>query len=190
MPVRGTASDSNASDLVRLVRGVSGRVRMRMELVIRFGFGTGIPWVKRTEDRSALLAICGPDMTVLRTPIETRGEHMTTIAEFEVEAGQTVPFVFSYGPSHLPVPAPIDPLQALQDTESFWTELVRSLQRSGAVSRSRDAVADHFEGADLSIRPAASLRPRPRRCRRSSAVPEIGTTASAGCATPPSRCSP
>jgi len=122
MPVRGTASDSNASDLVRLVRGVSGRVRMRMELVIRFGFGTGIPWVKRSEDRSALLAICGPDMTVLRTPIETRGENLTTIAEFEVEAGQTVPFVFSYGPSHLPAPAPIDPRRALQDTEDFWIQ--------------------------------------------------------------------
>jgi GH15 family glucan-1,4-alpha-glucosidase len=121
MPVRGAASDSNPSDLVRLVRGISGRVRMRMELVIRFGFGTGIPWVKRTEDRSALLAICGPDMTVLRTPVETRGEDMTTIAEFNVEEGQTVPFVFSYGPSHLPVPAAIDPLQALQDTERFWT---------------------------------------------------------------------
>jgi len=62
MPPRG-----NASDVVRLVRGVSGRVKMRMELVIRFGFGADIPWVKRTEDRSALLAICGQDMTVLRT---------------------------------------------------------------------------------------------------------------------------
>ena len=113
MPVRGAASDGAVSDLVRLVRGVSGRLRMRMELVIRFGFGTGVPWVKRSEDGPALLAICGPDMTVLRTPIETRGEAMTTIAEFEVEAGQTVPFVFSYGPSHLPVPEAVDPLQAL-----------------------------------------------------------------------------
>ena len=121
MPVRGAASDGAVSDLVRLVRGVSGRVRMRMELVIRFGFGTGIPWVKRTEDGSALLAICGPDMTVLRTPIQTRGEAMTTIAEFEVAAGQTVPFVFSYGPSHLPVPEAVDPLQALETTERFWT---------------------------------------------------------------------
>jgi GH15 family glucan-1,4-alpha-glucosidase len=122
MPVRSAASESNPSDLVRLVRGISGRVRMRMELVIRFGFGAGIPWVKRTEDRSALLAICGPDMTVLRTPVETRGEDMTTVAEFDVEEGQTVPFVFSYGPSHLPVPAPIDPVQALQDTGRFWTD--------------------------------------------------------------------
>jgi GH15 family glucan-1,4-alpha-glucosidase len=56
MPPRG-----KASDVVRLVRGVKGRVKMRMQLVIRFGFGVDIPWVKRTEDRSALLAIAGQD---------------------------------------------------------------------------------------------------------------------------------
>jgi GH15 family glucan-1,4-alpha-glucosidase len=117
MPPRG-----NASDVVRLVRGVSGRVRMRMELVIRFGFGADIPWVKRTEDRSALLAICGQDMTVLRTPVDTRGENMTTVAEFVVAAGETTPFVLTYGPSHLPVPKAIDPAVALQETEDFWTE--------------------------------------------------------------------
>ncbi len=116
MPPRG-----EASDIVRLVRGVRGRVRLRMELVIRFGFGADIPWVKRTDD-GALLAICGQDMTVLRTPVETRGEDMTTVAEFDVDEGQTIPFVLTYGPSHLPVPEPIDPAQALQDTEDFWTE--------------------------------------------------------------------
>jgi GH15 family glucan-1,4-alpha-glucosidase len=117
MPPRG-----KASDIVRLVRGVSGRVKLRMELVIRFGFGTDIPWVKKTEDGTALLAICGPDMTVLRTPVETRGEDLTTVAEFEVGEGETVPFVLTYGPSHLDVPEAIDPEQALQDTKDFWTE--------------------------------------------------------------------
>jgi GH15 family glucan-1,4-alpha-glucosidase len=117
MPPRGAASD-----VVRLVRGVSGRVTMRMELVIRFGFGVDIPWVKRTEDRSALLAICGQDMTVLRTPVETRGEDLTTVAEFVVSAGESMPFVLTYGPSHLAVPEPIDPAVALQETEAFWTE--------------------------------------------------------------------
>jgi GH15 family glucan-1,4-alpha-glucosidase len=116
MPPRG-----HASDIVRLVRGVSGRVSLRMELVIRFGFGIDVPWVKRTED-GALLAICGPDMTVLRTPVETRGEDMTTVADFEVGEGETIPFVLTYGPSHLDVPALINPAQALQDTEDFWTE--------------------------------------------------------------------
>jgi GH15 family glucan-1,4-alpha-glucosidase len=115
MPPRG-----NASDVVRLVRGVAGKVKLRMELVIRFGFGTDIPWVRRTD--GALLAICGQDMTVLRTPVETRGEDMTTVADFEVSEGETIPFVLTYGPSHLPLPDPIDPAHALEDTEDFWTE--------------------------------------------------------------------
>jgi GH15 family glucan-1,4-alpha-glucosidase len=116
MPPRGVASD-----IVRLVRGERGRIRLRMELIIRFGFGIDIPWVKRTED-GALLAICGPDMTVLRTKVETRGEDLTTVADFAVSAGETVPFVLTYGPSHLPLPAAIDPMQALLDTEAFWSE--------------------------------------------------------------------
>jgi GH15 family glucan-1,4-alpha-glucosidase len=116
MPPRG-----KASDVVRLVRGVSGKVKLQMQLVIRFGFGVGIPWVKKTED-GALLAISGPDMTVLRTPVYTRGEDLTTVAHFEVSEGETVPFVLTYGPSHLPLPAPINPAQALQDTQDFWTE--------------------------------------------------------------------
>jgi GH15 family glucan-1,4-alpha-glucosidase len=117
MPPRG-----KASDVVRLVRGVKGRVKMRMQLVIRFGFGADIPWVKRTEDRSALLAIAGQDMTVLRTPVATRGEDMTTVADFEVSEGETIPFVLTYGPSHVDLPEPIDPEIALRETEAFWKE--------------------------------------------------------------------
>jgi GH15 family glucan-1,4-alpha-glucosidase len=116
MPPRGVASD-----IIRLVRGVAGKVKLKMELVIRFGMGTDVPWVRRSED-GALLAICGKDMTVLRTPVATRGKNMTTVAEFEVTEGHTVPFVLTYGPSHLPLPKPINPATALQDTEDFWTE--------------------------------------------------------------------
>jgi GH15 family glucan-1,4-alpha-glucosidase len=116
MPPRG-----KASDVVRLVRGVAGRVKLQMQLVIRFDFGIDIPWVRRTED-GALLAIAGQDMAVLRTPVETRGEDLTTVAGFEVSEGETIPFVLTYGPSHLPLPEPIDPARALQDTIDFWTE--------------------------------------------------------------------
>jgi GH15 family glucan-1,4-alpha-glucosidase len=116
MPPRG-----KASDVVRLVRGISGRVRLKMELVIRFGFGVDIPWVKRTED-GALLAICGQDMAVLRTAVQTHGKDLTTVAEFEVGEGETVPLVLTYGPSHLPIPEPIHPFQALQETKEFWNE--------------------------------------------------------------------
>lgn len=125
MPPRG-----KASDIVRLVRGVSGTVKMRMELVIRFGFGIDIPWVRRCEDRS-LLAVAGQDMTVLRTPVETRGQDLTTVSEFEVKAGETVPFVLTYGPSHLDPPEPIDPEIALQETETFWKEWCSHCTRDG-----------------------------------------------------------
>ncbi len=116
MPPRGAASD-----IVRIVRGERGTVKMRMEMIIRFGFGTAIPWVKRDDD-GALLAICGPDMTVLHTPVETHGENLTTVAEFEIKPGDSVPFVLTYGPSHLKVPAAIDVDHALKDTEEFWKE--------------------------------------------------------------------
>ncbi len=112
---------ASASDVIRLVRGDAGRVKMHLQLVLRFGLGADTPWVKRTED-GALLAICGPDMTVLRTDVETRGEDFTTVADFELGAGETVAFVLSYGPSHLPVPTPVDPHLALKDTEQFWEE--------------------------------------------------------------------
>ncbi|MDD1520090.1 MULTISPECIES: glycoside hydrolase family 15 protein [Bradyrhizobium] len=124
MPPRG-----KASDIVRLVRGLGGTVKMRMELVIRFGFGADIPWVRRMDH--SLLAICGQDMTVLRTPVDTRGEDLTTIAEFEVGADQTVPFVLTYGPSHIEPPAPIDPEVALQETETFWRDWCGHCTRDG-----------------------------------------------------------
>ncbi|WP_448045332.1 glycoside hydrolase family 15 protein [Bradyrhizobium liaoningense] len=124
MPPRG-----KASDIVRLVRGVSGTVKMRMEFVIRFGFGAAIPWVRRMDH--ALLAICGQDMTVLRAPVETRGEDLTTIAEFEVGADETVPFVLTYGPSHLEPPASIDPELALRETEKFWQDWCGRCTRDG-----------------------------------------------------------
>ncbi|MGJ5178507.1 glycoside hydrolase family 15 protein [Bradyrhizobium oligotrophicum] len=127
MPPRGSASD-----VVRLVRGVSGRVAMRMDLIIRFGFGIEIPWVRQSDDRSALLAICGQDMAVLHTPAPTYGENMTTVAEFDVAAGETVPFVLTYGPSHLPVPKAIDPDHALRDTEAFWSDWSRRCTYTGA----------------------------------------------------------
>jgi GH15 family glucan-1,4-alpha-glucosidase len=122
MPPRGTNSD-----IVRVVKGRRGRVKMRMELVIRFGYGRIVPWVRKVDDDGgrALLAVAGPDKVVLRTPIETRGADSRTVAEFEVEEGQQVPFVFTYGPSWKPVPEAIDVPHALADTEGFWTEWSR-----------------------------------------------------------------
>ncbi len=114
MPPRG-----NNPDLIRIVRGNRGSVPMEMELVLRFDYGQSIPWVSSMEDKS-LRAIAGPDMTVLRTPIELRGENMRTCADFTVHEGESIPFVLTYGPSYKGLPHPIDPEKALQYTLDFW----------------------------------------------------------------------
>jgi GH15 family glucan-1,4-alpha-glucosidase len=110
-----------SSDVVRLVRCTRGRVKMRMELIIRFGLGYNIPWVRRIEG-GAHLAISGPDMLVLRTPVKTRGEDMRTLADFDVREGETIPFALTYAASHLPVPEPFDTQESLQKTDEFWQE--------------------------------------------------------------------
>jgi GH15 family glucan-1,4-alpha-glucosidase len=93
-----------------------------MELILRFGYGAVVPWVTR-EDQT-LRAIAGPDMVLLRTPIAFRGENMTTVGEFDAVAGETTPFILSYGLSHLPPPEAPDPGRALDETEAFWSEWV------------------------------------------------------------------
>ena len=107
------------SQLMRLVIGVRGAVRMRTELIIRFDYGSSVPWVRRMENGD-LQAISGPDMLVLRTPVALRGEDLTTVGEFTVQAGRTVPFVLTHGPSHLHAPEPIDAPSALRRTQEFW----------------------------------------------------------------------
>jgi GH15 family glucan-1,4-alpha-glucosidase len=116
MPPRG-----DNSDVVRLVRGDSGRVRMSMQLVLRFDYGSVVPWVSRLAD-GTWRAIAGPDMVVLRAPVKLTGRDFTTVAEFDVGAGETVPFVLTYGASHKPPPKPIDPLESMRGTEAFWKE--------------------------------------------------------------------
>jgi GH15 family glucan-1,4-alpha-glucosidase len=134
MPPRG-----RNSDIVRLVRGERGVVRMRTELVLRFDYGRTVPWVNRLSD-GTYRAIAGPDMVVVHTPVPLRGKDLTTIGEFEVEAGATVPFVLTHGSSHLDPPDPIDPIQSLDTTEAFWTEWVARSESEGewsdAVTRS------------------------------------------------------
>ena len=107
--------------LVRIVQGIRGSVEMHMELTLRFDYGQSVPWVTRMEDGS-LRAIAGPNMVLVRSPVEFAGEDLKTIAKFAVKEGQSVPFVLSYRPSHLPPPEEIDATRALERTKKFWTE--------------------------------------------------------------------
>ena len=124
MPPCGTAPD-----VVRLVVGVRGRVRVHMDLRPRFDDGRVRPRLRQID--GADVAVAGPDSVWLRTPVETRAEDAAVRADFLVSAGELLPFVLSWHPSHEPPPPPVDPLRALADTESYWSEWVSSCGYAG-----------------------------------------------------------
>ena len=115
MPVR-----TDLPDVVRIVVGRRGRVAMRMELVIRFDYGNVVPWVRRVPE--GISAVAGPDGLLLRTAVPLRGEGFKTVADFDVAEGQQVGFDLTWFPSHQEVRQELEPLQALRDTEAWWSE--------------------------------------------------------------------
>src|SRR5215208_2598555 len=116
-------------DVARVVEGVSGRVPMRMELTIRFDYGSIVPWVRHVD--GALHAVAGPDSVWLRTPVPVRGENWTTLADFTVAEGERVPFMLTWHASHRPAPRRIDPVQALGDTEAWWGQWASRIDYGG-----------------------------------------------------------
>jgi len=118
------------SDLVRIVRGLEGQTSMRMELIVRFDYGSVVPWVSRQDD-GRLQFIAGPDRLLLEAGAPTRGEDLRTLSDFTVAAGQELAFTLSWSPSfHDPLPrfAVVD---ALKETESFWTGWADAFEPTG-----------------------------------------------------------
>lgn len=133
MPIR-----DGASVLVRLVIGLSGTVRFRTTLNLRFDFGSLSPWVERQGKRA--LARVGPDLVVLHAPVPLGGSDQVIEAEFEVSAGDERPFALMYGASAEPAPANIDVHAALTRTQTYWRDWIGRFERptpwSEAVRRS------------------------------------------------------
>jgi GH15 family glucan-1,4-alpha-glucosidase len=115
MPIR-----DKSVDVIRIVEGLRGHVPMRMHLTIRFDYGQTIPWVHSID--GALAAVAGPDALVLRTPVDTRGEGHSTVAEFTVRRGQRVPFTLAWYPSNEDLPRRINATWALKRTASWWRD--------------------------------------------------------------------
>jgi GH15 family glucan-1,4-alpha-glucosidase len=113
--------DGDRSEIIRIVHGTRGKLAMRTELIVRFDYGAIVPWVTRLEN-GAMRAIAGPDMVVLRTPVHVKGKGMTTVGEFTISRGETIPLVLTYARSYEPLPAASDPTASLEATEKFWTQ--------------------------------------------------------------------
>jgi carbohydrate kinase (thermoresistant glucokinase family) len=108
------------SSIIRLVKGLRGKVAMQLHLALRFDYGVTVPWVTQLDDGSGLSAVAGPNQVVLRSPVPLQGRNFATVAEFDVAEGQCVPFVLTHAPSHLPKPPAMDWSAALEETELFW----------------------------------------------------------------------
>jgi GH15 family glucan-1,4-alpha-glucosidase len=126
-----------ASSVIRIVEGRRGRVAMRMNLTLRFDYGSSIPWVHKLEEGNGNIAIAGPNLVVLRTPVELRGEGLSTAADFDIEPGQRIGFTLSYGLSHKPPPPAVECEAALQETLDYWREWSARCTYTG---RRRDVV--------------------------------------------------
>jgi GH15 family glucan-1,4-alpha-glucosidase len=124
MPERG-----EAPDVVRIVEGLSGRVRMRSELRLRFGYGDVVPWVRHLD--GMLAAVAGPDALWLASDVPHHGRDFASYADFVVEPGQKVQFVLTWHPSHQHRPSSVDPQVALDETRRFWEDWARSCTYDG-----------------------------------------------------------
>jgi GH15 family glucan-1,4-alpha-glucosidase len=113
MPLR-----QDCPNLVRIVVGKRGVVPMSMDLVIRTDYGSLVPWVSRQG--SDLVAVAGPDKIRLRTSVPLKGERFRTISRFDVTKGQRIPFVFTWFPSSVDAPHPIDVERTVEDTAAYW----------------------------------------------------------------------
>src|SRR5579864_3190810 len=118
-----------AIDIVRLIRGERGSVPMRFEAIFRFDYGRVVPWVRQREHRLHIIA--GADALVLDTPLELKGQDLTTAADFTVFEGDTIPCVLSWHVSYQKEPRPIDPLAALDETERRWCRWSRRYKKTG-----------------------------------------------------------
>jgi GH15 family glucan-1,4-alpha-glucosidase len=114
--------DGHSPVLIRIVEGIEGTVDMECVLRIRFGYGQIVPWVRRVGGR--IVAIAGPDALWLDTPVGLAGRNLAHRGTFTVVAGERVPFVLSWMPSHAGEPERCDPLTALAGTTRFWEEWV------------------------------------------------------------------
>jgi GH15 family glucan-1,4-alpha-glucosidase len=127
--------DSKPPVIVRIVEGVEGSVEMDCTLRIRFGYGQVLPWVRRRE--GDIHAIAGPDSVWLDTPIALTGRNLAHQATFAVTAGERVPFVFTWMPSHEGAPEAVDAYEAHRVAQQFWLDWVARCTYHG---RHREAV--------------------------------------------------
>ncbi|WP_420492948.1 glycoside hydrolase family 15 protein [Kitasatospora camelliae] len=127
MPPRHLMGTPDVPQMIRIVEGLDGRVRMRSAVRMRFSYGRVVPWVHRVEQAEGghrTVAVAGPDSVWLDGEAETYGRDLTTYADFTIAKGERIAFALTWQASHLPAPEVADAEEALDSTEEFWRDWV------------------------------------------------------------------
>ena len=127
------ARRDGVSDLVRIVRGVRGRVKMRTEIIVRFDFGAVVPWVERQDD-GRLHFTAGPDRLTLATAVPLHGQDLRTLGEFDIAEGQEQAFSMTWTPSYRADLPPPEPAKSLEQVERQWNDWAHALGDGDVVS--------------------------------------------------------
>ena len=175
--------------LIRCVRGERGQVPMRLHLVIRFDYGSIVPWVTRLEE-GGIRAVAGPDTLHLHTSVPLRGENHTTVAEFTVSKGEEVPFTLSWHPSYQKELPAGDPLKLLRKTEKSWRRWSKGCTVKDRGPKPMRTILADAQSADVCTNGRRRGGADHLVARSNWAACVTGTIASAGCAMPPSRSTP
>jgi len=117
MPMR-----DGPSSMVRIVVGLHGQMRLRMDLNLRFSYGSVTPWTEAVAD--GFVARIGPDLVILHAPVALTLEDDQATAEFTVQEGQRLSFVLRYAHADQPRPTAIEPEAALAATQRFWRDWI------------------------------------------------------------------
>ncbi|MGO8794972.1 MAG: glycoside hydrolase family 15 protein [Candidatus Sulfotelmatobacter sp.] len=126
---------SEVPELLRVVVGTKGEVKMNLSFILRFDYGSVVPWVRHSD--GGISAIAGPDMIRLRSDVALKGHNFKTEAQFTVHEGEKIKFDMAWHPSHRCEPARVDVEGSIQQTEKWWCEWSNRCNYDG---QSRDAV--------------------------------------------------
>ncbi|WP_029458586.1 glycoside hydrolase family 15 protein [Dietzia alimentaria] len=133
MPIGGEGHhDPGRVDLVRRIVGISGEVRFRQSLRMRFDYSRATPWVRQTgtPEHPELLAMAGPDALVIRGA-ELRATDRVHRGTVTVAAGRAVDMTLTWFRSHRSAPAALDVDRTMEATRQWWQSWADRIHHDG-----------------------------------------------------------
>lgn len=117
--------------LVRKVEGLSGQMAMRFRIIIRFDYGSIIPWTRKTD--YGIRAVAGSSEVHVQAPFRLeRKDDITNEVIFEIKEGETKEFCLSWHHFSVdPYFVKKDLSQKIENTDRHWRSFSGKCNYSG-----------------------------------------------------------